>query len=156
MDRFGTLSSFIESMLCADTSPAGFQISLWKLVSRRPTARSYSRHLPAALVLEWIHDSSKFPRCFYRYRKESSLLHLLVSTLTCSSLQHIYEVFSQDEVERTWDQHIQSVCNRGNDIQSFTQSNGAMWTIVGEWSLAAYDCALWLNGRGIGARWVLP
>lgn len=28
-----------------------------------------------------------------------------------------------------------------------------MWTIVGEWSNAPTDCAKWLNGRGVGARW---
>lgn len=24
---------------------------------------------------------------------------------------------------------------------------------MGEWSLAITDCTLWLNGRGVGARW---
>jgi glucan 1,3-beta-glucosidase len=25
--------------------------------------------------------------------------------------------------------------------------------MVGEWSLASTDCAFWLNGRGVGARY---
>lgn len=24
---------------------------------------------------------------------------------------------------------------------------------MGEWSAASTDCALWLNGRGVGSRW---
>lgn len=34
---------------------------------------------------------------------------------------------------------------------SYEQSN--LWTITGEWTTAVTDCAPWLNGRGIGARW---
>jgi len=28
-----------------------------------------------------------------------------------------------------------------------------LWTVIGEWSSALTDCARWLNGRGVGARW---
>ena len=28
-----------------------------------------------------------------------------------------------------------------------------MWTIVGEWTPAMTDCAKYLNGRGVGARY---
>lgn len=72
--------------------------------------------------------------------------------LTLMFTQHLYEVFSQPEVERTWDEHIQSVCSRGDDIAAFENTSGSLWAVAGEWSLAAYDCAPWLNGRGIGAR----
>ncbi|KAG8931005.1 exo-1,3-beta-glucanase [Tulasnella sp. 418] len=66
---------------------------------------------------------------------------------------HIYEVFSNQEVARNWDQHIESICNRGRTIESWTKSAGSLWTVVGEWSLAAYDCAPYLNGRGVGSRY---
>ncbi len=36
-------------------------------------------------------------------------------------------------------------------LPSFADSN--LWTVLGEWSNAVTDCAKWLNGRGIGARW---
>lgn len=38
-----------------------------------------------------------------------------------------------------------------NQLTSFEHSN--IFTIIGEWSTAPTDCAKWLNGRGVGARW---
>jgi len=61
---------------------------------------------------------------------------------------HIYEVFSQAAVERTWGEHLSSICSASGDLQAAPN-----WPIVGEWTLAAYDCAQWLNGRGVGARY---
>ena len=45
-------------------------------------------------------------------------------------------------------EHIQSACSHANDITSAT-----LWVVVGEWTPAANDCAKYLNGRGIGARY---
>ncbi|CDO68922.1 Glycoside Hydrolase Family 5 protein [Trametes cinnabarina] len=61
---------------------------------------------------------------------------------------HIYQMFSQDEVSRTNQQHIQAACNEASSISSFD-----LWVIVGEWTPAATDCAKYLNGRGVGARY---
>ncbi|KAK7695059.1 hypothetical protein QCA50_002248 [Cerrena zonata] len=61
---------------------------------------------------------------------------------------HIYQMFSQDEVSRSNQQHIQAACAHGSDLSSFD-----LWTIVGEWTPANTDCARYLNGRGIGARY---
>lgn len=36
-------------------------------------------------------------------------------------------------------------------LAPFSSSN--IWTVVGEWTAVMTDCALWLNGRGVGARW---
>lgn len=36
-------------------------------------------------------------------------------------------------------------------MTSFAAQN--IWLIFGEWSAAPTDCARWLNGRGVGARW---
>jgi len=64
---------------------------------------------------------------------------------------HVYQIFSVPELQRTFDQHFASACSTLSTVSSFAASN--IWTIVGEWSTAVTDCALWLNGRGVGARW---
>ncbi|KAJ7754931.1 glycoside hydrolase family 5 protein [Mycena maculata] len=61
---------------------------------------------------------------------------------------HIYTIFSQAEVEMTQAQHISTVCAKQSSLSSFD-----LWTIVGEWTPAATDCATYLNGRGIGSRY---
>ncbi|KAJ3489581.1 hypothetical protein NLI96_g2026 [Meripilus lineatus] len=61
---------------------------------------------------------------------------------------HIYQMFSQDEVSRTNQQHINAACAYGSSLSSFD-----LWTVVGEWTPAATDCAKYLNGRGVGARY---
>ena len=61
---------------------------------------------------------------------------------------HKYQVFADDEISRTEDQHINATCQLGSSLSSFH-----LWTIVGEWSAAYTDCARYLNGRGRGARY---
>ena len=47
--------------------------------------------------------------------------------------------------------HIQSACGNAGRLIDYNQNN--MWTIVGEWTPAMTDCAKYLNGRGVGARY---
>lgn len=61
---------------------------------------------------------------------------------------HIYQIFSDGEVSRTPSQHIANACS---NIASIEQTD--KWTIVGEWTGAQTDCALWLNGYNKGARY---
>lgn len=61
---------------------------------------------------------------------------------------HIYQMFSNDQVALSDDQHISLACSQGTALSSFH-----LWTIVGEWTPAATDCAKYLNGRGRGARY---
>jgi aryl-phospho-beta-D-glucosidase BglC (GH1 family) len=61
---------------------------------------------------------------------------------------HIYQMFSQDEVSRSNQQHIDAACAMASSLSSFD-----LWLIVGEWTPAATDCAKYLNGRGVGARY---
>ncbi|KAI0785373.1 exo-beta-1,3-glucanase [Irpex lacteus] len=61
---------------------------------------------------------------------------------------HIYQMFSQDEVSRTNQQHIDAACANADRLSSFD-----LWVIVGEWTPAPTDCAKYLNGRGVGARY---
>ena len=60
---------------------------------------------------------------------------------------HEYQVFSDDTVSLAPWQRRQLVCNNGASY-----SGADKWTFVGEWTAAMTDCALWLNGRGVGAR----
>ncbi|KAJ9668356.1 glucan exo-1,3-beta-glucosidase [Coniosporium apollinis] len=61
---------------------------------------------------------------------------------------HEYQVFSLEQI--AWEpwQHRQHVCN---NIYSYWGAD--KWTFVGEWTAAMTDCAGWLNGHGIGARY---
>ena len=61
---------------------------------------------------------------------------------------HIYQMFSNDEVARSDDEHISAACSQGSALSSFH-----LLTIVGEWTPADTDCAKYLNGRGRGARY---
>ena len=47
--------------------------------------------------------------------------------------------------------HIQSACGNAGRLSDFNKNQ--LWTIVGEWTPAMTDCAKYLNGRGIGARY---
>ena len=46
--------------------------------------------------------------------------------------------------------HIQSACSNAGPLSTYNQNQ--LWTIVGEWTPAMTDCAKYLNGRGVGAR----
>ena len=45
-------------------------------------------------------------------------------------------------------QHIQAACSKASDLKQ-----APLWVVVGEWSPASTDCAKYLNGRGVGARY---
>ncbi|KAF8825147.1 hypothetical protein HHX47_DHR7000093 [Lentinula edodes] len=64
---------------------------------------------------------------------------------------HEYQIFSIPELQRSFSDHLAFTCTIRSTISSFAAAN--IWTIEGEWSTAPTDCALWLNGRGVGARW---
>lgn len=61
---------------------------------------------------------------------------------------HIYQIFSDGQVAMSPSAHIANACS---NIAPLKQTD--KWTIVGEWSGAQTDCALWLNGYGKGARY---
>lgn len=64
---------------------------------------------------------------------------------------HSYQLFSETELERSFDEHITVACSTIEATTAYAHDN--LWTVVGEWSNAVTDCAIWLNGRGVGARW---
>jgi len=47
--------------------------------------------------------------------------------------------------------HIRSACGNAGPLTDYNQNQ--LWTIVGEWTPAMTDCAKYLNGRGVGARY---
>ncbi|KAJ7597458.1 exo-beta-1,3-glucanase [Mycena floridula] len=61
---------------------------------------------------------------------------------------HIYSMFTSKGNQMTESQHIKEMCNQGPNITS-----SGLWTIVGEWTPATNDCAKYLNGLGVGARY---
>ena len=61
---------------------------------------------------------------------------------------HHYEVFSNGELSMNPAAHVSTACGFGASMATNNK-----WTIAGEWSGAQTDCAKWLNGRGIGARY---
>jgi glucan 1,3-beta-glucosidase len=61
---------------------------------------------------------------------------------------HHYEVFSSGELQRSPQDHVSSACAFGGQMASTDKI-----TIAGEWSGALTDCAKYLNGRGVGARY---
>jgi len=64
---------------------------------------------------------------------------------------HEYQIFNFDQIDLSWPEHIDYSCQVMDNLTAFADSN--MWTIIGEWTTAPTDCAMWLNGRGVGARW---
>ncbi|KAF8335342.1 glycoside hydrolase family 5 protein, partial [Cantharellus anzutake] len=66
---------------------------------------------------------------------------------------HHYQIFSNADVAKTWPQHYATACQRGDAIASWAQTPGNLWTIVGEWTTTPYDCAKYINGRGVGSRY---
>ncbi|KIJ50980.1 glycoside hydrolase family 5 protein [Sphaerobolus stellatus SS14] len=64
---------------------------------------------------------------------------------------HQYQIFSNDMLALSRADHITSACGLSPPWVAYAQSN--IWTVMGEWSTAITDCAKWLNGRNVGARW---
>lgn len=63
---------------------------------------------------------------------------------------HIYTMFDNGVIGQSQDQRLRGLCaNR----QSLAASQKSLWTVVGEWTPAFTDCAKYLNGRGVGARY---
>lgn len=62
---------------------------------------------------------------------------------------HHYEVFDNGLLSKDIGAHINDVCAHS----SGTLQKSDKWAIVAEWSGATTDCAKYLNGKGVGARY---
>ncbi|KAN0066276.1 hypothetical protein ACQY0O_000370 [Thecaphora frezii] len=63
---------------------------------------------------------------------------------------HIYTVFSPAENAMSNQQRLSTICDKTSSLQSSQQN---LYTVVGEWTPAPTDCARYLNGRFVGARY---
>ncbi|KAI9659097.1 MAG: exo-1,3-beta-glucanase [Bathelium mastoideum] len=61
---------------------------------------------------------------------------------------HHYEVFDAGELAMSPSEHTSTACSFGSQMASNNK-----WTIAGEWTGALTDCAKYLNGFEIGARY---
>ncbi|KAI0690000.1 glycoside hydrolase [Cytidiella melzeri] len=64
---------------------------------------------------------------------------------------HEYQIFNYPQLQLSFPEHIDYSCQVLTNLSSYASSN--IYTIIGEWTTAPTDCAMWLNGRGVGARW---
>ncbi|KAJ5219139.1 Exo-beta-1-3-glucanase (Exg1) [Penicillium cinerascens] len=62
---------------------------------------------------------------------------------------HHYEVFDYGLLALDTASHVSTACGFVNDHVLHSDK----WTVVGEWTGAMTDCAKYLNGKGIGARY---
>lgn len=62
---------------------------------------------------------------------------------------HHYQVFDNGLLAMDLNSHVNTICSLGSDHLDKTDK----WAIGGEWSGALTDCAKYLNGKGIGARY---
>ncbi|CAJ2509581.1 Uu.00g146070.m01.CDS01 [Anthostomella pinea] len=88
-----------------------------------------------------FHDAFLGPTAWNDWGAASAQSSLLLDT-------HHYEVFDAGQLQMSTDQHIASACGFGQQLASSNK-----WAINGEFSGAMTDCATWLNGRGVGARY---
>jgi glucan 1,3-beta-glucosidase len=100
--------------------------------------RQYSQDIAVA-----IHDGFLDPVSWNGFMNAASgVWYVILDT-------HYYEIFDSGQLQKNIDQHIQTVCSYGSNQVAKTDK----WTIVGEWTGALTDCAKYLNGRGINARY---
>ncbi|KAI0299824.1 glycoside hydrolase family 5 protein [Russula brevipes] len=98
----------------------------------------------SANTLELIHDAFQPLSYWNGWQHSPNYIGVAMDT-------HIYQIFSDTGVAQTPSQHIATACSYGDDLQNF--DGNQMWTIVGEWAPVITDCAKYLNGRGVGARY---
>ncbi|OTA99742.1 glycoside hydrolase family 5 protein [Hypoxylon sp. CI-4A] len=88
-----------------------------------------------------FHDAFLGVTSWDGWGEPSSASSLLLDT-------HHYEVFDSGQLQMSIDGHVGSACSFGTQMASTNK-----WTISGEFSGALSDCAKWLNGRNVGARY---
>lgn len=88
-----------------------------------------------------VHDGFQPVSYFDNYLNEPNFESILLD-------HHQYTVFSDQEVAMTDQARLDTICGKAGEF-----SSSQLWLVIGEWSLAATDCALWLNGRGRGSRY---
>lgn len=125
--------------------PAGYDGSAVLNAVRTYWISSYNNiRASSANTLELIHDAFEPLSSWNGWQRPPSYQGVAMDT-------HIYQMFSDAGVAQSNSQHISTACGPAGDLQTFNANQ--LWTIVGEWTPAMTDCAEYLNGRGVGARY---
>ena len=90
-----------------------------------------------------IHDAFQSPNEYW-----NGFMNTGSGTNNVALDTHIYSIFSNDQVAMSPSDHVSTACGQAGVLSSTDK-----WTIVGEWTGAQTDCAKWLNGLGVGARY---
>ena len=124
--------------------PAGFlggnMMDFTKAYYQTAGAAARSKYFNTAIM---IHDGFMGLQYWNGVAQPPQYQQILLDT-------HIYSVFSPQEVAMSEDQRLNNYCSQADGLAS---SNKNLWTVVGEWTTAPTDCAKYLNGRGVGARY---
>lgn len=88
-----------------------------------------------------VHDGFQPVSYFDNYLNEPNFESVILD-------HHQYTVFSDAENQLSDQDRLNTICGKAPEF-----SSSQLWLVVGEWSLAATDCARWLNGRGRGSRY---
>ncbi|PAV16045.1 glycoside hydrolase family 5 [Pyrrhoderma noxium] len=141
-DNIGGMIDVLELL----NEPAGFTNSQWASVIHQFWQDGYNvvRTVAGSSMKIMIGDAFLGVQSWEDFLQYPSAQGVMID-------YHEYQIFSVDELTRSEDEHISFACSLIPDLVDYSQSN--LWTVVGEWSTATTDCAQWLNGRGIGARW---
>jgi aryl-phospho-beta-D-glucosidase BglC (GH1 family) len=94
-------------------------------------------------VVTLIHDAFQPLSYWNNFMPRGKFVGVAIDT-------HIYQMFT-DQVSLDEAGHIRSACGNAGPLSDFNDNQ--LWTIVGEWTPAMTDCAKYLNGRGVGARY---
>ncbi|KAJ5130333.1 Exo-beta-1-3-glucanase (Exg1) [Penicillium bovifimosum] len=90
-----------------------------------------------------LHDGFVAPESWNGFMNQNSgVWYVMMDT-------HHYEVFDSSILTLDTTAHVNNVCSFANDHVKTTDK----WTVVGEWTGAMTDCAKYLNGKGVGARY---
>ncbi|KAF8481709.1 exo-beta-1,3-glucanase [Russula ochroleuca] len=95
-------------------------------------------------VVTLIHDAFQPLSYWNNFMPRGKFVGVAIDT-------HIYQMFTDQTVSLDEAGHIQSACGNAGSLSDFNENQ--LWTIVGEWTPAMTDCAKYLNGRGVGARY---
>ncbi|KAF8335350.1 glycoside hydrolase family 5 protein [Cantharellus anzutake] len=127
--------------------PAGFVGGNILPVTRQYYYDSYGNiRVNGADVVEILHDAFQDLSFWNGVMPYPNFNNVLMDT-------HHYQIFTDAEVALSWPQHITTACQRGSAIASWANTSGNLWTIVGEWTTTPYDCAKYVNDRGLGSRY---
>ncbi|PPQ76322.1 hypothetical protein CVT24_008381 [Panaeolus cyanescens] len=126
--------------------PAGFRGPEWVAATRDFFSRAYQavREVAGDNVKVMISDAYVGVETWVGFLTPPSGQNTMMDV-------HDYQIFVDDVLSRSIDEHIAASCANIQAFRSYEASN--LWTVVGEWSNALTDCTRWINGRGTGSRY---